>query len=436
MEMIPQTIVVFFLIALNAFFAASEYAIVALRKSRIDELVKRGDFIAKLVLRALENREDVIYTTQIGSTIVGLILGWIGQPIIADLLLSLLFFMPAGVATTIATTVSIVLALGILTFSSVIFGELMPKTVALYHSEMVAFIVIAPLTVLTHAFRPFIRVLHTLNTFLLTRFGLHSGEELPLGYSKEEIRIILEQIQQNGDVKKDGLEMMQNVFSLSEKPIKYIMTPRSEIASIDVNTTLASVLKHINETYSRYPVYKKTLDNIVGFIHVKDVYKLVLATKANQKLSQTTIIRKVINIPETKKADDVLLDMRKKHIHLAAVFDEYGIMVGIVTLEDIIESLVGEIQDEFDLPIKGIRRNPDGSYLVDGNIAVDVIQKRFHLPIRGHGYTTIGGVIFGLLGREPHVGDELEVGHLYFEIRAIEGKRIKLLQLRRQSKKT
>lgn len=435
MEMIPQIIGVILLIGLNAFFAASEYAIVAVRKSLIDELVKKGDFIAKLVLHALENREDYIFTTQIGSTIVGLILGWIGQPAISGFLMSFMFFLPHGTAVVIANTFAVILALAILTFISVIFGELMPKTIALYHSEMVAFIVIAPLSLLTKIFKPFIRFLNSINTFMLKRCGLHPENELPLGYSKEEIRIILEQIQQNGDVKKDGLEMMQNVFTLSEKPIKYSMTPRSEIASIDVNSTLSSVLKQINGSYSRYPVYKKNLDNIIGFIHVKDVYKLVLATKENQKLSQTAIIRKVINIPETRKADDVLLDMRKKHIHLAAVFDEYGIMVGIVTLEDIIESLVGEIQDEFDVPIKGIHRNADGTYLIEGNIAIDVIQKRFHLPIKGHGYTTIGGVIFGLLGREPHVGDELEIAHLFFEVKSIEGKRVKQLLLKRQSKK-
>jgi CBS domain containing-hemolysin-like protein len=191
----------------------------------------------------------------------------------------------------------------------------------------------------------------------------------------------------------------------------------------------------VDESFSRYPVYKKSLDNIVGFIHTKDIYKrLALGMKENIKLSKMLVVRKALNVPETKKIDDVLLDMRKKHVHMAAVYDEFGMMVGIVTLEDIIESLVGDIQDEFDTPIKGIQRNADGSYVIDGNMSADVIQKRFHLPIKGHRYRTIGGMIFGLLGREPHVGDELEIGHLFFDVMEISGKRIKLLRLKRQAK--
>jgi CBS domain containing-hemolysin-like protein len=300
---------------------------------------------------------------------------------------------------------------------------------------MVLFVVIGPLFLFATLFKPFISFLNRINKIILKRFGFHSDQELPLGYSREEIRIILEQFQRNGDTKKEGREMLQNVFSLSEKPIKYIMRPRSEITAIEVNSPLSAVLKHINDSYSRYPVYKRTLDNIIGFVHMKDVYQSALESKENKKLSELSIIRKVINIPEIRKADEVLLDMRKKHVHLAVVYSEFGIMVGIVTLEDIIESLVGDIQDEFDKPIKGIRRNPDGTYLIDGNMSSELIQKRFRLPLKGHGYTTIGGVIFGLLGREPHIGDELEIGHLYFEVVSISGKRVSRLLLRRNPKK-
>jgi len=163
---------------------------------------------------------------------------------------------------------------------------------------------------------------------------------------------------------------------------------------------------------------------------VKDVYHLENNPSKVKKLSETSIIRKIISVPEKKKANEVLLDMQKKHVHVAAVYDEFGIMMGLVTLEDIIESLVGEIQDEFDKPILNIKRNSDGSYLIEGNVTLEKMQKRFHLPIKGQGYTTIGGLIFGLLGREPRVGDKIWISHKLFEVKSIEGKRITELILK------
>ena len=430
-----QGILVFLLIGLNAFFSASEYAIIAIRKTRIDELAKKGDFVAELIRRSLENKENIIFTVQLGTTIINLILGWMGEPFIARVLESALVFLPKGPAIIVAHTIAVIMAILILSSISVIFGELIPKTIALYKSEFVSFVVITPLVVLTKAFQPLVRVLKKINVSILKILGLHSIDEPETGYSKEEIKIILEQIHESGVFKNEWFDMVQNVFSLSDKSVKVVMTPRAEIRAVEVNTPISTISKKLFNSFSRYPVYKRTLDNIVGFIHVKDVYMLIETKKQNTKIGKTSIIRKVISVPETRKADQVLLDMRKKHVHLAVVYNEYGIMVGIVTLEDIIESLVGEIQDEFDKPVKGIKRNADGTYRIDGNIALDRIQKRFRLPVRGQTYTTIGGLIFGLLGREPHVGDEILIGHLYFEIESIDGRRVKHLILRRESKK-
>jgi len=435
MEIFPQLILVILLIVLNGFFAASEYALVAIRKTRIDELVKKGDFVAKLVQQALEDRENFISATQLGTTIVSLLLGWLGEPVIARIIISFFIFLPQGVASIVAHTLSIVIALFILTFISIIFGELVPKTIALYKAEMVAFTVITPLFAFVKIFKPFIRVLNVTGNFVIKRLGLNPPTDTQLVYSKDEIKIVLDQIQQSGAVKKDEFKIMTNVINLGDQSIITKMTPRTEISAIDINSPVHSLIKRLNPSYSRFPVYRKTLDDIVGFIHIKDVYKLVLETDGNKKLSQTNIIRKVISVPGTKKADEVLLDMRKKHVHLAVIYDEYGMMVGIVTLEDIIESLVGEIQDEFDRPIKGINRNFNGSYLVEGNTPLEKIQKRFRLPVKGQTYTTIGGLIFGILGREPHKGDEIQVGNLFFEIESVEGKRVKRLLLKRESKK-
>ena len=195
------------------------------------------------------------------------------------------------------------------------------------------------------------------------------------------------------------------------------------------------VVKKIeHHPHSRFPVFESSIDNIIGFVHVKDIYQEVLHNGENIKLSQLKIIREIISIPEGKKIDDVLQDMRRKRVHLAIVNDEFGGTAGIITLEDIIESLVGEIEDEFDKPVKNIVKQKDNSYLVEGHTLIEDIKQKFNLPLKGQGYTTIGGLVFGLLGHESSVGDTVQISNLALKVERIEGKRIKLLRLRRDTK--
>ena len=229
--------------------------------------------------------------------------------------------------------------------------------------------------------------------------------------------------------------MVYNVFQLGEIPVKYLMVPRTEILSFNVATSLKEVVKKIeHHPHSRFPVFESSIDNIIGFVHVKDIYQEVLHNGENIKLSQLKIIREIISIPEGKKIDDVLQDMRRKRVHLAIVNDEFGGTAGIITLEDIIESLVGEIEDEFDKPVKNIVKQKDNSYLVEGHTLIEDIKQKFNLPLKGQGYTTIGGLVFGLLGHEPRVGDTVQISNLALKVERIEGKRIKLLRLRRDTK--
>lgn len=433
MEFIPQIILVAVLILINGFFAASEYAIVAVRKTRIDELVKKGDIMARLLQKALEKREDYISATQLGTTIISLILGWAGEPIIASIFSSFFSFLPNGTGSLLSHSFSIVLAFIFLTFLSIIMGEIVPKTIAIQRAEIVSLMLIAPLTLFAKIFRPFVFFLNKSASVILSFLRFKTPIDARLVYSKEELKIILDQIGQSGAVNKDEIRILENALKLADKQIRWMITPRSAVTAINGNLTIAQVYKVLDQRYSRFPVYKDSLDNIVGFIHVKDVYRLAETQEKNKKIIQTDILRKVISVPEIKKANEVLFDMRQKHVHLAIAYDEYGIMVGIVTLEDIIESLVGDIQDEFDKPITFIQRNIDGSYVVDGNTPLEIIQKRFHLPIKGQSYTTIGGLIFGLLGREPHPADNISIGHLTFKVESVGGKRIKKLLLQRQN---
>lgn len=430
MEIITQVVLVVLLVLLSAFFSASEYAIVALRTTRVDELVKRGDILAKMIKRAITKREDFISATQLGTTIVSLILGWIGEPVFEKLFFSLFSFLPKGGILAFAHLVSVITAFLFLTLLSMIIGELVPKTIAIQRAEIVALVLIAPLTLFVKIFRPFIFFLNKIANKTLIIFGFDSQTHDHLSYSKEELKLLFSQISDSGIIPKEELQIVNNVFKLSDKQINQMITPRSEIHAININQPINKIREHLDPRYSRFPVYKGNVDNIIGFIHVKDIYHLEENPGKEKKLANTSIIRKIISVPETKKANEVLLDMQKKHVHVAAVYDEFGVMVGLVTLEDIIESLVGEIQDEFDKPILNIKRNADGSYLIDGNASLEKMQKRFHLPIKGQGYTTIGGLIFGLIGREPRIGDKIWISHKSFEVKSIEGKRIKELILK------
>ena len=430
MELITQAVLVFILILLSAFFAASEYAIIALRRTSVDELVKRGDSLARLIQQALIKREDFISATQLESTIVALILGWIGEPVFEKFFLSLFSFLPNGGIFAIAQLISVIAAFLLLTLLSMIIGELVPKTIAIQKAEMVALILIAPLTLFVRIFHPFALFLNKIANKILLILGFNTRTENHLVYTKEELKLLFSQISESGIMAKEELRIVDNVFKLSDKQIKQMVTPRSEILTINANLPISKIRGQLDPRFSRFPVYKGNVDNIIGFIHVKDVYHLENNPSKVKKLSETSIIRKIISVPEKKKANEVLLDMQKKHVHVAAVYDEFGIMMGLVTLEDIIESLVGEIQDEFDKPILNIKRNTDGSYLIEGNVTLEKMQKRFHLPIKGQGYTTIGGLIFGLLGREPRVGDKIWISHKLFEVKSIEGKRITELILK------
>jgi putative hemolysin len=436
METSFRLVLVLLLVLLNGYFVASEFALVAVRKTRIDELTRKKNRSAKLVQSALNDLDSYISATQLGITIASLALGWIGEPAIAHLIEPYFNFLPEKAALITSHTAAVAIAFTIITFLHIVLGELAPKSLALQRSERTALLIIAPLIAFTKLFKPFIWVLNGAGTLVLKIFNIHTPVAHQQIYSEDEIKMILSQSEAGGGIEKDEVEMVYNVFRLGDIPVKQIMVPRTDIIAFDHTDTLKEVVKQIEKNiHSRFPVYEVDVDNVVGFIHVKDVYKEILKTQETKKLSQTNLIREIISVPETKRADEVLVDMRKKRVHLAVVNDEYGGTAGIVTLEDIIESLVGEIQDEFDKPLQDIRRQPDGSYLLDGLVSVERVQTKFNIPLRGQGFTTIGGLLFGLLGREPKIGDEIQIGEILFVIEKLDKKRIITVRLKKDRKK-
>ncbi len=434
MTIIWQVALILLLILLNGFFVASEFALVAVRKTRIVELARKGDFAAKLIQKALSQLDLFISATQLGVTIASLGLGWVGEPMFADILKPIFASWPKELMLISAHSLAIACAFILITFFHIVLGELVPKTFALQKAEVLASFIIIPLYIFSYVFRPFIWIVKSVSNLLLKGIGLYStSSAYESVHSEEEVKMILAQSASTGAIPQKEAEMVNNVFRLSEIPVKHIMVPRTEIVAFALTTKLKDVVSQIEKSiHSRYPIYEQSIDTITGFIHIKDIYKAALKINGEKKLHEMNFIREIIHVPETKKADRVLLDMRKKRIHIAVVNDEFGGTAGMVTLEDLLESLVGEIQDEFEEPAIDMQRQTDGSYLVDGLTPIEKIQTKFNIPLRGQGFTTIGGLVFGLLGREPHKDDKIQIGTIVVSIEEMQKKRIRTLRIKKE----
>ncbi len=436
MEFLLKILLVFFFVLLNGYFVASEFALVSVRKTRIDELAKKGDKRAQYLQKSLHHLDSYISSTQLGITIASLALGWIGEPAIAHLIEPLFRFLPDTLALISSHTFAVIIAFAIITFLHIVLGELAPKTLALQRSESVSLLVIIPLILFTNIFKPIIYLLNESGNLVLKLLGLHSSSSHHAAYSEEEVMMILEESKRGGRIPHKEVEMVHNVFNLGDIPVQSIMVPRTDVVAFDMTTSIEKALKKIQKiTHSRFPVFDTSIDTIIGFVHVKDLYKVASTQKGDKKLEDAKIIREIISVPETKKADKVMIDMRKKRTHIAVVLDEYGGTAGIVTLEDIIESLVGEIEDEFERPIQMISKKRNGSYVVDGRVSVGELKDHLQIPISGQGYHTVAGLMFGMLGREPKVLDKVQIGDITFQVHSMEGKRINSVLISQSNKK-
>ena len=366
MEIIPQLALVFILVFLNGFFVASEFALVAVRKTRINELVKNGNKSARLVQKAIKNLDTYISATQLGITLASLGLGWLGEPVIAKFLEPYFeIFLSEQIAFVSAHGAAIVIAFSIITFLHIVLGELAPKSIALQKAETTSLWIIRPLSLFATIFKPFIWILNGAGILVLKLIGFKAPSGHQLVHSEEEIKMILAQSAEEGAIEKEEAEMVYRVLKLGDLPVREIMIPRTKIIAFSIETPLKSVIKTAEENlHSRFPVYKDSIDNIVGFIHIKEIYKYALSDskqkiveslyktllrKENKaRISKTRLIRKILTVSQAREIDEVLLEMRSKRVHIAVVNDELGGTAGIVTLEDILETLVGEIHDEFE----------------------------------------------------------------------------------------
>jgi putative hemolysin len=413
------------LVLANAFFVAAEFALVGARKTRLDELGRAGDRKATLAARAVQSLDRYISATQLGITLASLGLGWIGEPRVARLLEGVFVWLP-DVAQPFATHgVAVIIAFSIITVLHIVLGELAPKAVALLYPEAVSGWVIAPLMGFSWVMAgPILLLNGTANAVLrLFRIKTPTGHERV--HSPDEIRILVEQSQEFGTLGAQDARLLEGVFEFSEKTAEEVMTPRTDVVAIPADATVEAAADVVAESErSRYPVYSDTLDEIAGIVHAKDILRGIRQTPG-AKVS--TLVRAPLFVPGTREVEDVLADMKRLKTHMAVVLDEYGGTAGVVTMEDLLEEIVGPIVDEFDAAERPAA--PAGTVLLDGATPISAFNSEYDEKLSDVDYTTIGGWIFGQLGRLPRVGDRMVVGSHIFEVAEMEGRRVKRVRL-------
>ena len=411
------------LVLANAFFVAAEFSLVAARRTRIEAMIKRGDRRAQAALAVMQNITRYISGTQLGITLTSLGLGWVGEPALAEPLARLFAGLPQPLATAAAHGAAVTLAFILITFMHVVLGELVPKGLALLDPETLGRWLARPLTLFTVVTNPFIWLLNSSATGLLRLFGARPMSERERVHSPEEILMLVEQSRRTGHLGSQDARMIEGVFEFSEKNARDVMTPRTQMVALPIALSLSEAVDRVSAAgRSRYPVYRESLDDIVGTVHAKDILR-ALRSGGDQTLQ--TILRPPLLVPGTREVEDVLADMKRQKIHLAIVLDEYGGTAGLVTMEDLLEEIVGQIYDEYDRPETAGRPSSVGpTPIIPGSMEVSDVNRVYGLRIDDTDYTTIGGVVFGTLGRLPKPGDRVELSGASFEVVEMEGRRV------------
>ena len=416
---------VLILVLANAFFVAAEFALVGARKTRLDELARNGDRKARLARRAVQSLDRYISATQLGITLASLGLGWIGEPALARLIMNAFTWLPAGVANIATHGVASVVAFATISILHIILGELVPKALALLFPETVSGWVVVPLMGFAWVMTAPIALLNGTANRLLRLIRVDPPGEHERLHSPDEIRMLVEQGEEGGSIQEPSARMLEGVFEFSEKTAQEVMTPRTQMVGLAADLSIENAADQVaQERRSRYPVYTDTVDEIIGVVHAKDILS---AIRSSPRETVRSIMRPSLFVPGTREVEDVLADMKRLKMHLAIVLDEYGGTAGLVTMEDLLEEIVGPIYDEYD-PQDRVTPT-EGAPLVDGALPITEFNAEYDTTIDDSDYTTLGGYVFGLLGRLPRVGDRVAVGNHTFEVAEMDGRRVKALRV-------
>ncbi len=414
----------------NGFFVASEFALVAVRKSRIETLANEGSKAAQRLMELLNNLNAYISATQLGITLFSLGLGYVAEPAIVKVIEPLLLNFAAAAnwqfwaSPTLAPAIAFAIAFSFITFMHIVFGELAPKTAALELSERVALIIALPLQIFYKIFNYPIRLLDWAGTKTVRIFGLRPSGEHGSSYTEDEIRQLINVSRESGHLNEDEQRLIHQIFEFSETTVREAMIPRTEIIAVAENSTLEEIADAFqNNGYSRLPVYGGSLDEVLGFIHSKDLMPFLLK---REDFQLEKVLQKPMYVVDTARLEDVLRQMQKEKFHFGFVVDEHGGIEGIITLEDLLEEIVGDISDEHDEEVsEQIHTQPDGSFILDGGVAVRDLNKRLdlHLPV-SEGYMTIAGFLMSEAGQVLNEGESVPFNGHIFKIEKVDKRRI------------
>ncbi len=413
------------LLAANAFFVAAEFALVAARRTRIEAMIRRGDRKAKSVLKALEDLYRQLSAAQLGITVASIMLGYVAEDTVAHLFRDWFATLPPALNFLARGGVASTAAVSVISFLHVVFGEQAPKAWAITYPEGTSRWIATPLLVFSTITLPFTELLNWSANRVIRLLGIKgTTAEHERMHSPEEILMLVQQSGKTGRLGAQDARMIEGVFEFSEKNARDVMTPRTQMVALQGDLTLAQAADRVAAAgRSRYPVYGESLDDVVGVVHAKAI---LAGLRADPSQRLEAVMRPTLFVPGTREVEDVLADMKRQKVHLAIVLDEYGGTAGLVTMEDLLEEIVGQIYDEYDRPDAPSGGSSGGApaTLIPGSTEISEVNKTYGLQLDGTDYTTIGGVIFGTLGRLPKTGDRVELPGAAFEVVEMEGRRV------------
>lgn len=428
-----QIILIPIFIAINAFFVAAEMALVRVRRTRVDQLAEEGNRAAILVQASLDDPERFISACQLGITLATLGLGAVGESAFASTLAQFIGAVVenfGGGFPTISTAKALcyLFAFGATAFLQTILGELVPKTWTFQRAERVMLGTIYVMEGWFWLTAPFIKLLNSSTTLVLHAMNVKEPPPRHFVHSEEELKMLVSASHEEGVLEPEEEEMLHSVFDFSDTVTGEIMTPSTDMICVQADATVKDLIElALKHGFSRVPVYEDSIDNIFGFIHIRDCVRAMMVDR-RENMHVRELARQVLIVPENKNLGDLLPEFQKTKTHMAIIVDEYGATRGMVTLEDVVEELVGDITDEYDVVEEMVKKEPDGSYLIDAKMTLDEANEQLALKINDEEFNTLGGHVFGCLGREPHNGDEVS-GEDYI-LRVEESDRHRIVKLR------
>lgn len=424
------------LILANAFFVAIEFALARVNKTRIEHKVKEKNKTALLILDALNNIDKYISASQVGITISSLALGAIGEISLSEIFVNIFSnYIPNNFINITAHSIALPVTILIVTYFHVVIGEIIPKTVAFVNPEKTAFYLIWPLEILTVIFDPLVKILNLSASTILRLFKI-TDLRTTFVYTEDELKMLLNVSQEEGVLEESEKEMITNIFDFPDTIAREVMTPRTDMHCVEANKTLEEIIEAVIESkHSRIPVFEDTIDNILGVLTTRDLLEEIHL--GNYKKVVKEITKPIVKVPESKPLDDLLAQLKRKSLQLAIVQDEFGGTAGLVTIEDIIEEIIGEIHDEFDeTPQEQITHLENGDLLIDAKANIYELNEKLNLKFPTDHHDTIGGLTFGLIGKEPAIGDEVESNGFIIRVEAkdFEKQRINKVRLIQKQK--